>query len=214
MSWRDGGCPITNFVIQFKPKSQPEWILLSSHILPEQETVLIRDLNPGSWHDLLVLAKNEAGTTEANFMFATLTRNGATIAPMLLSDHGFMGSGGSRSLFETVMVLVPSLCAIIVLSFVGLVVIYMLICKKRLDDSHGDHCTFFPSSLPFFWSLFFHGSKFFPSFLLISHHFFLFHPSFSILLFLPLKFFRIFVSPSFDPRRIFFLPSSFLWTWI
>lgn len=141
MSWKDGGCPISSFVVQFKPKSQVEWILLSNHILLQQETLLIRDLNPSSWHDLLILAKNEAGTTEANYMFATLTRNGATIAPMLLSD----GHGGRTSPLDTVMVIVPSMLIILVLSMVGFIVIYMIICKKRLLDGmeNGDcHCKY------------------------------------------------------------------------
>ena len=135
-SWRDGGCSISHFVIQFKPKSQPEWILLSNHILPEQESISIRELAPGSWHDLLVLVKNEAGTTEANYVFATLTMSGATIAPMLLSDHVLI-----RSPLSAVMVLIPSVCAILVLMFVGGVAVYVLLCKRRLDtDSHPDHC--------------------------------------------------------------------------
>lgn len=137
-SWRDGACPISHFVIQFKPKSQPEWILLSNHILPQQETISIRDLAPGSWHDLLVLVKNEAGTTEANYVFATLTMSGATIAPMLLSDHVLM-----RSPLSAVMVLIPSVCAILVLMFVGGVAVYVLLCKRRMDtDSQPDHCEY------------------------------------------------------------------------
>jgi hypothetical protein len=141
-SWRDGGCPISHFVIQFKPKSQPEWILLSNHILPEQETISIRELTPGSWHDLLVLVKNEAGTTEANYVFATLTMSGATIAPMLLSDHVLM-----RSPLSAVMVLIPSFCAIAVLVLVGGVAVYVLLCRRRLDtDSHPDHCEYWQYS--------------------------------------------------------------------
>lgn len=137
-AWRDGGCSISHFVIQFKPKSQPEWILLSNHILPEQQTVTIRDLSPGSWHDLLVLVKNEAGTTEANYVFATLTTSGATIAPMLLSDHVLM-----RSSLSAVMVLIPTVCAVLVLLLVAGAAVYVLMCKRRVDmDPHGDHCEY------------------------------------------------------------------------
>lgn len=136
-SWKDGGCPISHFVVQFKPKNQPEWVLLSNHILPEQESITIRELQTSTWHDLLVLVKNEAGTTEANFVFATLTPTGGTIAPMLLSDHGL-----SRNPFDAVMILVPTVCAILVLILVGGVALYMLLCKKRLldIDVHSDHC--------------------------------------------------------------------------
>ena len=143
-AWKDGGCPISHFVIQFKPKSQPEWILLSNHILPEQETISIRELTPGTWHDLLILVKNEAGTTEANFVFATLTTTGATIAPMLLSDHSLGGIGMGRSPFDTVMILIPSMCAVFVLILVAGVAMYMLLCRKRIlldmDPHSMDHC--------------------------------------------------------------------------
>lgn len=138
-SWRDGGCPISHFVIQYKPKSQHEWILLSNNILLEQQVVKIRELSPGTWHDLLILVKNEAGTTEANFLFATLTLSGATIAPMLLgSERGL--NHLIRSPFDAVMVLVPSLCAILVLILVAGVAIYLLLCKRRMEDSNSDHC--------------------------------------------------------------------------
>lgn len=138
-AWRDGGCSISHFIIQYKPKSQHEWILLSNNILPEQQVIKIKDLTPGTWHDLLILVKNEAGTTEANFLFATLTVTGATIAPMLLgSDRSLTHL--IRSPFDAFMVLIPSLCAIVVLLLVATVAMYLLLCKRRIDDSNSDHC--------------------------------------------------------------------------
>lgn len=118
-------------MVQFKPKSQPEWMLLSNNVLPDQDILLVRELSPGSWYDLLVIAKNEAGTTEANYVFATLTMDGSTVAPLLGHE------GHERSQFEAVVVLVPSMCALFVLIFVGLVVTYLVFYKPRHGD--GDH---------------------------------------------------------------------------
>jgi hypothetical protein len=139
-SWKDGGCPIDHFSIQFKPKYQPEWILLSNHILPQQDTIFIRELNAGTWYDLLVLVNNEAGTTEANYIFATLTTAGATIPPMLLSHQSL---NNIRNGLDSVMLLIPSLCAVIVLFLVGGVAVWMLQRKRLLLDIDGhsmDHC--------------------------------------------------------------------------
>lgn len=52
-TWSDGGCPIDHFSVQYKPKLTQEWLLLSNHIVAEQEQVVIKDLAPGSWFDLL-----------------------------------------------------------------------------------------------------------------------------------------------------------------
>lgn len=142
-AWKDGGCPIDHFSIQFKPKAQPEWVLLSNHILPSQETIFIRELNSGTWYDLLVLVNNEAGTTEANYIFATLTTSGATIPPMLLSHQSL---NNIRNGLDSVMLLIPSMCAVIVLFLVGGVAVWMLQRKRLLLDMDGhsmDHCECF-----------------------------------------------------------------------
>lgn len=194
--WRDGGCPISNFIIQFKPKVQPEWILLSNRILPEQETVIIRELNPGTWHDLLILVKNEAGTTEANYVFATLTRSGATIAPMLLSDHG---SGGLRSPVDAVIVLIPSVCAILLLFFVGAAAIYMLSCKKRLQHPHSDHCKSCQSCPNYFY--------FFPHVQFCSD---MSLTSLSVFLLFPPALLHWFLSPSLNSQYLTCLSSAFI----
>lgn len=128
-AWGDGGCPLSHFTVQYKQKALHEWLLLSNHVLPEQEHLQVRDLQAASWYDLLVLAKNEAGTTEANFVFSTLTNDGFTVAP-LLSENGH-SSSEKRQPLEGVLVLVPSLCALLVLFLVGGTVLYILFFKTR-----------------------------------------------------------------------------------
>ncbi|KAL3225129.1 hypothetical protein MRX96_049360, partial [Rhipicephalus microplus] len=80
-AWADGGCPIRHFMVQYKPQSTRDWIVVSNHIVPEQQTLQLSDLSPGTWHDLLAVALNDAGRTEADYQFATLTLQGATVPP-------------------------------------------------------------------------------------------------------------------------------------
>ncbi|EEC11926.1 titin, putative, partial [Ixodes scapularis] len=40
-AWRDGGCPISHFFIQYKSRDDSEWTLLSSRVLPDRDSVAI-----------------------------------------------------------------------------------------------------------------------------------------------------------------------------
>lgn len=81
-AWYDGGCEIDHFMIQYKPRLQEDWVTLSDNILREQVSVVIRDLLPGTWHDLLVTAKNQVGVTDIKYRFATLNVDGTTVQPL------------------------------------------------------------------------------------------------------------------------------------
>ena len=75
-AWHNGGCPISFFVIQYRAHGQQEWTLVSNNIIPEQQNITVTDLSPGTWYSLLMTAKNDAGTTESEYVFATLTHSG------------------------------------------------------------------------------------------------------------------------------------------
>ncbi|GIY21939.1 hypothetical protein CEXT_664151 [Caerostris extrusa] len=51
---------------------------------PAQATVTLSDLNPGTWYDLLMAAHNDADSTEAEYVFATLTASGGKKHFMLM----------------------------------------------------------------------------------------------------------------------------------
>ncbi|GIY91513.1 down syndrome cell adhesion molecule-like protein Dscam2 [Caerostris extrusa] len=78
-SWHNGGCPICFFVIQYRPNRQQEWTLVSNNVIPEQNNITITDLSPGSWYSLLITARNDAGSTDAEYKFATLTLSGGNL---------------------------------------------------------------------------------------------------------------------------------------
>lgn len=80
-AWRSGGCPIQSFTVLYKCQSHGDWEpaatgLVPDQVLPQPPQLSIEDLAPATWYQLLVTARNEAGTTEAEYVFATLTLSG------------------------------------------------------------------------------------------------------------------------------------------
>ncbi|KAH7968555.1 hypothetical protein HPB52_009585 [Rhipicephalus sanguineus] len=81
-TWRSGGCPISSFTVLYKRQSSPDdWTPAATRhaselALAHDTHVTIDDLAPATWYQLLVTADNEAGSTEAEYVFATLTLAG------------------------------------------------------------------------------------------------------------------------------------------
>lgn len=75
-SWKSSSCPINNFIIQYKLQSSNEWSLISNTVSPLLDNYLIPDLFSGTWYNLLIGAHSDAGSTEAEYLFATLTETG------------------------------------------------------------------------------------------------------------------------------------------
>jgi len=122
--------------------------MLSNHITASQDTVTIDDLPSGSWFDLLVLAKNSAGMTEANYAFSTLTETGATVAPLLLNSENAYNSNS----LDAIMIILPSACAVVVLVMIAFAGLYLMINKPSPSsdglacDERGKNCSAFISN--------------------------------------------------------------------
>ncbi|XP_022244234.1 Down syndrome cell adhesion molecule-like protein Dscam2 isoform X1 [Limulus polyphemus] len=127
-AWSDGGCPINHFILQYKPLGHTEWIMVSSEVYPEQETVSISMLIPGSWYLILMSAVNSAGITEAEYRIATLSPSGATIIPNTVSERS------GRSKYRSLYVIIPVCCAAVVLTAVTLSV-FLVVCRRRSSSS-------------------------------------------------------------------------------
>ncbi|RWS16809.1 Down syndrome cell adhesion molecule-like protein Dscam2 [Dinothrombium tinctorium] len=125
-AWNDGNCPISHFNVRYKPRLQSDWITLSSYIVPMQQTVIIRDLSPGTWYDVAVVVVNDAGETEATYQFATLTETGATVAPLSLKEN--------QSFFDSLLLVIPSISAVLVLFLVAGAAAYVFFFKLRNED--------------------------------------------------------------------------------
>ena len=121
---------------------------------------VIRELLPGTWYELAVTATNEAGDTEARYLFATLTVLGATMEPLhhhhlegynrrhliggVNGGNGGGGGGGQlESVFEDPMILIPATCAILVLLVVGAATAFIFITRSKEALANSEHCEFF-----------------------------------------------------------------------
>ncbi|KAL3222312.1 hypothetical protein MRX96_028475 [Rhipicephalus microplus] len=123
-SWKDGGCPIRFITLQYKLREERGWTAVPETIdAVASDAYVLGGLHPGSWYHLLVSASNDAGSTEAQFVFATLTAGGATIPPMTLHPEE------STAFPRSVTLVVPIICAFVVVLVIGAVV-YMM-CNRR-----------------------------------------------------------------------------------
>jgi len=128
-SWRSGGCPIQYFVVQYKPRTQREFILLSNHILPEAGNLIITDLLPAKWYTLFLTATNEAGSTEAEYSFSTLTMSGELIPAYPLESFDDFA--------HQIKLMMPVACFLIVVSL--LITVWFILKRKRLPLHHNIH---------------------------------------------------------------------------
>ncbi|KAL3202960.1 hypothetical protein MRX96_042249 [Rhipicephalus microplus] len=120
-TWRSGGCPISSFTILYKRQSSPDdWTPAATRPASELSLahytyVTIDDLTPATWYQMLVTAENEAGATEAEYVFATLTLSGGTVPP----PHWIQVIESQR---RRIHVIVPVVCFLVVTLLVTVVV--------------------------------------------------------------------------------------------
>ncbi|KAI1290317.1 Down syndrome cell adhesion molecule-like protein Dscam2 [Halotydeus destructor] len=129
-AWLDNGCSIAYFVIQYKEHYLPDWLLLSNNVIPEQSNIIVSDLSPATYYDILIAAHSEAGSSEAQYVVSTLTINGATIAPISIS-----AVNSSWEVYDPV-VLAPIVCATIVVFAILVTVWYIVTSNRNHDQSH------------------------------------------------------------------------------
>uniref|UniRef100_T1JAD1 Down syndrome cell adhesion molecule-like protein Dscam2 n=1 Tax=Strigamia maritima TaxID=126957 RepID=T1JAD1_STRMM len=70
-TWNDGGCSILYFIVEYKPKTVADWILVSNNVKPQRDTFLIPDLEPRVSYNLRVTAHNSAGSQTQVYDFTT-----------------------------------------------------------------------------------------------------------------------------------------------
>ncbi|XP_048510955.1 Down syndrome cell adhesion molecule-like protein Dscam2 isoform X2 [Athalia rosae] len=73
-SWQDGGCPLLYFVVEYR-RLPGDWLLVSNNIPPHSRFSIV-DLESGANYNLRLTAYNNAGSTQAEYLFATLSHNG------------------------------------------------------------------------------------------------------------------------------------------
>ncbi|XP_071040725.1 cell adhesion molecule Dscam1 isoform X2 [Parasteatoda tepidariorum] len=127
-TWLGGACPVNFFIVQYKANTQREWILVSNNIVPEQKTSTITDLTPATWYTILMTAHSEAGPTEAEYVFATLTAYGATVPPPLSIDER------RPMIYRSLSILVPTVCAAVVLVVILIVACVVVRRRRQVDN--------------------------------------------------------------------------------
>ncbi|XP_076343478.1 cell adhesion molecule Dscam1-like, partial [Tachypleus tridentatus] len=124
-AWWSGGCPILHFVIQYKQSDSQEWVLFSNNILPDQKSISITDLLPATWYTLLMTATNEAGSTEAEYLWATLTSTGATLTPKSSP------AASTKEFYRHLKIVIPVVCTTVVLVLVLTTTCLILIRRRH-----------------------------------------------------------------------------------
>lgn len=89
-AWHSGGCPISYFEVKHKHLSDAEWFLVSNNVLPETGKLLLSELLPGTWYNLMISAQNDAGSTDAEYVFATLTLFGGKCCFIIVYPKVFL----------------------------------------------------------------------------------------------------------------------------
>lgn len=84
--WLTNGCPILYFALKYKQKSSKDWIVSASEVPSDEKRFELLNLTPGTVYQLLISAFSEAGYTNQDYLFATLTLKGGTSAALMPVD--------------------------------------------------------------------------------------------------------------------------------
>ncbi|KAH0950048.1 hypothetical protein HN011_002504 [Eciton burchellii] len=104
-AWQDGGCSLTYFVVEYR-RLPGDWLLVSNNVLPQSKFPIV-DLESGTSYELRVTAYNNAGSTQAEYLFSTLS-NGNN---RLHEDHPHESE--TTPLYLDAHVLAPSVISVL-----------------------------------------------------------------------------------------------------
>ena len=135
-AWKSSSCPINSFIIQYKQQGSNEWLLASGSVSATLDSYTLADLYPGSWYNLLIGGHSDAGSTEAEYLFATLTEAGATVSPLSASASADLDSAGLR-FRRYVQMFLPVIS--IFVAFVVLLAVLLLLSFRRGNAGSGRH---------------------------------------------------------------------------
>ncbi|XP_047115646.1 Down syndrome cell adhesion molecule-like protein Dscam2 [Schistocerca piceifrons] len=105
--WPDNGCPLTYFVLQYRPNGAQHWTLVSNALKP-QRRFTVSGLNPASIYQLKIEAHNIAGSSTAEYTFATLTKDGE-LPPLELMN----GGSPSSPFYADIRIIIPLVVAFV-----------------------------------------------------------------------------------------------------
>ncbi|XP_058831699.1 cell adhesion molecule Dscam2 isoform X4 [Topomyia yanbarensis] len=137
--WPDNGCPILYFVLQYRSISNnldDEWHLVSNALKPQRRFTL-SGLLPSTLYQLKMEAHNVAGSTNSEYTFVTLTKDGDPPPPDLVQR-------GQRSqvFYNNIQLLIPIIititASIICIAFTVVCYKYRQRGRERKDTMDGN----------------------------------------------------------------------------
>uniref|UniRef100_A0A8D9EQZ0 Down syndrome cell adhesion molecule-like protein Dscam2 n=2 Tax=Cacopsylla melanoneura TaxID=428564 RepID=A0A8D9EQZ0_9HEMI len=121
-----GLCALSDVKVSYKPQDQSDWIDIPLTNTDEAlETPLVIDnLLPATRYELMITARNDAGSTSKNYVFATLSVNGDIVPLELIPEH-------ASSILTKLNVMIPAVTGIITIFIIALVGLVCFASKKR-----------------------------------------------------------------------------------
>ncbi|XP_022258331.1 Down syndrome cell adhesion molecule homolog [Limulus polyphemus] len=134
-TWQDGGCPIRNFTVSYKPKTQHRWHNISHQVSYGNKKFNIPFLKPGEVYQLLVTARGDGGVTQANYEFRT-HRVATTFVATASST--IKHKGRALPFHKNLILIVP----VVVSAFVIiLIIIIVVVCLRKHPSEGSTRCT-------------------------------------------------------------------------
>ncbi|XP_048853649.1 LOW QUALITY PROTEIN: Down syndrome cell adhesion molecule homolog [Brienomyrus brachyistius] len=127
IGWSNGGCPITSFVLEYRPVDSSIWTTAQRASLTKSYTLY--DLQEATWYELRMKVSNSAGFAEKTAMFATLSYDGSTIPPLVKTVVESKDSVSANEGLK-MMVTIPSILAGLVL----LIILLMVLRRRRREQ--------------------------------------------------------------------------------
>ncbi|KRT80459.1 Immunoglobulin, partial [Oryctes borbonicus] len=131
-NWPDGGCPIFQFSIMYRPLTSEKWILVSSSV--SSEKLIVEDLRPATWYQLKVRAENDAGLCNGLFNFATATVLGERIPPPPSLSENATSAHIFR--YKEIYIVIPTILLAVLLIVIGKMWYKRYKQRRDLDDEN------------------------------------------------------------------------------
>ncbi|XP_022258531.1 Down syndrome cell adhesion molecule-like protein Dscam2, partial [Limulus polyphemus] len=129
--WQSGGCPLISFKVRYRRQHAQQWNEVANDFPAKKNYFLdIHGLEPGTWYQLQVVATNEAGKTDAKYVFYTLV---TPEVPMQMKPNNRL-SRNATPFYLDLTIIIPvavSVCVIIIV----LIALCLVIRRKNTSSS-------------------------------------------------------------------------------
>ncbi|XP_075546074.1 cell adhesion molecule Dscam1-like [Dermacentor variabilis] len=130
-SWSTAGCPIQSFTVHYRVQEEGyDWLLVSDAVPVEQKVLTVSGLAAGKWYVLRVAGHSEAGTSEQEYTFSTLTNAGASIPPLNSLESR------NPAFYKSVGIMVPLVCVVAMIVLVVAVLAFVIPRRRRQATPH------------------------------------------------------------------------------